>query len=277
MNRTYCIFILSHERANKLYTYNMLINNGIEKKHIYIVVDDEDKQKNIYRQKFKNVLIYNKDEIQKETDTVDSFYDLKKTGLFARNFIMKKAKELGYNYCIMLDDDYKHIKLKYICENKVKSKNINNLNVLFNMCIEYMDGCSQIDFISFCGEGDYFGGKESMTFKRGLIRKAVNVFIFKSDCDIKFLGRINDDICTNVLYQSKGRLFLSIGNIMLDMCKTMKIDGGMFDLYKQCGDYVKSFYPIIVNPSCTIISDNLYHKVYKNNCCPKIVSERYKK
>lgn len=45
MNKTYCVFILSHERADKLYTYNMLINKGVDKKHVYIVIDDEDKQK----------------------------------------------------------------------------------------------------------------------------------------------------------------------------------------------------------------------------------------
>lgn len=278
MNKTkYAFFILSHERFKTMSTDKMLNKFGC-KGMFYVVVDDKDKQIDLYKNKFGDrLLVYNKDEYEKITDTVDNNIDEKRTGLFARNFIIDKAKELGYKYIIMLDDDYINFKLRYIKENKLLSKNISDLKYLFDCMTDYMDKCENIDILSCCGQGDYMGGVASTPMVDGIVRKAVNTFIIRTNTNIRFSGRINDDICTNVLFEHVGRLFITIGCVMLNMKKTGVLKGGMYNLYKEHSEYEKSFYPVICCPSAVKVSDKLYHKVSKNNCCPKIISERYKK
>ena len=59
-NDNFAIFILSHMRAEKVITYKTLIKANYTGK-IYIIIDNEDEQKNLYLKKFGDkVIIFDK-------------------------------------------------------------------------------------------------------------------------------------------------------------------------------------------------------------------------
>lgn len=65
--------------------------------------------------------------------------------------------------------------------------------------------------------------------------------------------------------------------------QTQKNKGGMSDTYNQNGTYVKSFYTIMTNPSCTKIfamdtdHTRIHHRINWDCAVPKIISDKYKK
>lgn len=62
MRNDFCAFILTNGRPEKVYTYGLLKRSGYTGK-IFIVIDDEDKTRKQYQEKFGNkVLIFSKGE-----------------------------------------------------------------------------------------------------------------------------------------------------------------------------------------------------------------------
>ena len=72
-------------------------------------------------------------------------------------------------------------------------------------------------------------------------------------------------------------------SLQLDQKDTQSNAGGMTDVYIDGGTYVKSFYSVIVSPSCVKISQmgvsskRLHHLISWNNAVPCIINEKYKK
>jgi hypothetical protein len=70
------------------------------------VCSDDDSSLLQYEEKYGDaVKVFNKDEYWEKTDTVDSFKSMK-TVLYARNAIRDIARECGYEYFWVFDDDY---------------------------------------------------------------------------------------------------------------------------------------------------------------------------
>lgn len=70
MNRyNYKIFIVSHGRPDRVYTYSTLLEYGIDSNNIAIVIDDSDSDLNIkdYKSKFAEVYI-----MQNNKNTLDT-------------------------------------------------------------------------------------------------------------------------------------------------------------------------------------------------------------
>lgn len=64
MDRNFAVFILSHGRAGKVYTFDTLRKQGYTGK-IYIIIDNEDEQESEYKKRFKNVIVFDKKSTQK--------------------------------------------------------------------------------------------------------------------------------------------------------------------------------------------------------------------
>ena len=117
MRNDFCAFILTHGRAEKVYTYTTLKSAGYTGK-IYIVIDDGDKQREKYIEKFgDSVLIFSKEEIAKTFDEGDNFGD-RRAIIYARNVCFQLAKKVGCKYFIELDDDYTSFFYRYDTEGK---------------------------------------------------------------------------------------------------------------------------------------------------------------
>lgn len=92
----FAVFILTHGRANNVVTYKTLEKQGYTGK-IYIVIDNEDSQAEEYRQKFRNVLMFDKKAVAKTFDTMDT-EENRKTIVYARNACFDLAKQVGVRF-----------------------------------------------------------------------------------------------------------------------------------------------------------------------------------
>lgn len=281
MREDFAVFILSHGRADSLITNKTLRERGYTGK-IYLVLDDEDRTINAYRRKHnEEIIVFNKEKYIRETDTCDNF-EKHNAVVYARNAVFDLAKERGLKYFLVLDDDYDAIAYKYVKDDILREDRVKSLDAVFDTMLEFLENSGALS-VAFYQHGDYIGGKNSETFKRGIHRKIMNSFFCKTDRPFDFMGTINEDVNAYTLHASRGELFFSIADISVHQERTQSQKGGLTDIYLDLGTYVKSFYSVIVMPSAIKISimgddhKRIHHYVSWNNCAPKIINQRYKK
>lgn len=275
MRNDFCAFILSHGRAANVITYDLLRRCGYTGR-IIIVIDNEDSMCDEYKAHYgDDVVVFNKPFISNTFDTMDNFEN-RKSIVFARNACFNIAKELGYKYFVELDDDYYYFGIRQPNE---RACFIKDLDRIFTLVVEYLKS-TNITSIAFAQGGDHIGGFDGNVLVK---RKAMNSFFCCVDKPFDFVGRINEDVNTYVSLGKTGHIFLTIMSLQLDQNDTQKNAGGMTDIYIDNGTYVKSFYTVIVNPSCVCVksmgvsSKRLHHSISWDNAVPCIVSEEYKK
>ena len=201
--------------------------------------------------------------------------------LFARNSCHEIAKELNLDYFLELDDDYTSFRYRYDDGKKLASSSVTNFDKIIEIVIDFLEKSSAIT-VAFGQTGDMIGGFSSQLYQNRIKRKAMNSFFCKTNKPFEFLGRINEDTNCYSLLGSQGKLFITIADITLDQLETQKNMGGLTDSYLDLGTYVKSFYTVICNPSCSKVSvmgDGHYrfhHKILWENTVPKIISDRFK-
>jgi len=281
-NKDFCIFILSHGRADNVHTFRTLKRMGCTYP-IFFIVDNEDKTVDKYYKNFgkENVIVFDKLAISKTFDTGDNF-DNRKTIVYARNACFDIAEKLGYKYFLQLDDDYTAFEFRFDSQYKYVTDKIRKINNIFPAMLEYFKSMSA-DSIAFAQGGDFIGGSESSSAKMRMKRKCMNTFFCSTDKKFKFVGRINEDVNTYTSHASKGSLFLTVPNINIVQHQTQSNKGGMSEVYLDNGTYLKSFYSVMYSPNCVSISlmgnkeQRLHHRVSWNNAVPKILSERHKK
>lgn len=286
--RKFAVFILSHGRANSVYSYDSLLKHGYTG-NIYVVIDNEDRQADLYRQKYGGKVIeFDKTRYAKNVDACDNF-DKRNSVVYARNYCFKIAKEMGITHFLQLDDDYTRYQWSLDSQGKYQtSKNsITCLDDVFSSCLDLLD---RTDFISvaFAQDGDFIGGDIGAQImrlhkKQSIYRKAMNSFFFKSNSDVVFRGRVNDDVNLYVECGRRGQLFATIPNVRLSQPLTQVNSGGCTDIYKEMGTYVKSFYSVMVAPSCVkiaaigVANRRIHHRVIWKHACPMIISEKHRK
>ena len=280
-NEDFAVFILTHGRADNIKTLKTLERAGYTGK-LYIVIDNEDDQESRYRELYGDkVMQFDKLEQAKTTDTPD-LSDNRGVIIYARNYCFELAKDLGIKYFIELDDDYTAFHFRFIAKNKLGYVDIKNIDRVFMAMCEFLETSGALT-VAMAQGGDFIGGAESGTFKKGLLRKAMNSFVCSVDRPFKFIGRINEDVNTYTTLGSRGNLFFTITNASLVQMQTQHNKGGMTGTYLDSGTYVKSFYSVIYMPSCVsigVIRDHhmrMHHRICWENCVPCIMSEKYKK
>lgn len=280
MRDDFCVFILSHGRADNVITWKALDECGYTGKR-YIVIDDEDEQGEAYRKKYPDAILeFSKKEIEKEFDTFDN-RDERRTVVFARNACFHLANDLGVKYFLELDDDYIVFQTRYISHKKLKCVDIKDMDGLVDKMLEFLE-VSKADSVCMAQGGDFIGGAGNSRIKKGILRKAMNSFFCSTDRPFQFLGRINEDVNTYTLEGSRGRLFMTVCKVMLVQRATQSTTGGMTGLYLDDGTYVKSFYTVIAMPSAVKLSiiakhKRIHHMVTWDNCVPQIMSDRWRK
>jgi hypothetical protein len=281
----YAVFILTHGRPDKVLSIKSL-EKANYKGPVYLICDDEDKTLERYKENFgeDKVIVFSKEYMSGTFDTMDNFDD-KRVIVYARNIAFNIARDLKLDYFITLDDDYNSFdyrfnnKFKYLAE----TRPIKNITSIFEAMIEYLTNTS-IKTICFSQGGDFIGGSESkMANSITCKRKAMNLFVCKTDRPINFIGRINEDVNTYVKRGMTGDIFLTTSLVSLHQISTQTSEGGMTELYNERGTYMKSFYSVIISPSSVKISlmgnnnKRLHHVINWDNTVPKIIKESYKK
>jgi len=287
MNKLFCIFIISHGRADNVITKRTLAKCGYTGP-LFIVVDNEDKQIEKYRQNFgtSNVVVFDKIRYAKMVDNCDNFQN-RRTTTHARNACFDIAAEKRFEFFLVLDDDYTEFKYSFNRINEfVKKTASKSMDLLCSAFVQFMQADERIDSVCMMQGGDIFGGGECTNFKRQIFpfkkRKAMNSFFCKTSRRFWFFSRLNEDVNTYMALGNRGRLFMTIPDVYLQQKQTQGNTGGMSDAYLSSGTYVKSFYTVMIGPSYCVATvsksmSRLHHKISWNNAVPKILDESNKK
>jgi len=284
LRNNFAAFILTHGRPDKVRTIKALRREGYTGK-IFIIIDDEDKTADEYRKRFPGIVHqFCKKEIAGTFDEADNFNE-RRTIVYARNASFEIAKKLGVRFFLQLDDDYTDFRYKQDEKFNYKDKaKIKYLDDLFEITLRFLEK-TKTSSVAWAQGGDFIGGKNGsfacndITLKR----KCMNTFFCDTEKPFKFVGRINEDVNTYTESARRGKIFFTYTGLAINQVQTQANSGGMTDIYKLSGTYVKSFYSVIFAPSCVKIitmgqkERRIHHSVSWVNCCPLILPERVKK
>lgn len=279
----FAVFILTHGRPDNVMTYKSLRKQGYSGK-IYLIVDDKDKTRHEYIEKYKGeVILFSKEEIAKRFDLMDSFEN-DKVIVYARNVCWQIARELNLDFFIQLDDDYTEFFL--MDDRRKKHVHTTSLDWAFNAFLRCLDS-TKVRTLAFAQGGDFIGGFEGSTYKMRYKRKSMNSFFFKvgkEEEDMLFIGRMNEDVNSYLLGGMRGKIFIQTSEAMINQKSTQQNAGGMTEAYKSNGTYVKTFYSVINAPSCCKVSvmrshanNRIHHQINWKSAAVKILRESNRK
>lgn len=276
----YAVFILTHGRPGNVITYKSLKKSGYTGP-VYIVIDNEDDAEAEYREAFGNrVIVFDKAAIAKTFDQADNSGD-RRAVVYARNACYQIAADLGYQYFIELDDDYKDFRWKFDAALCYNDRPIKDLDAVFEIMWRFYRD-APIDVLAMAQNGDFIGGRDAgMGEKVWLKRKAMNVLFCSTQRRVPFVGLMNEDVTAYVRYGNLGRMFLTVMQVAIIQMQTQNTPGGMSEFYRTEGTYRKSFYPILYQPSSVSIAEmgyvhrRLHHRIDWAKTVPKILSEQY--
>lgn len=288
----FCILILTHGHADSIITVDSLRRYGCTSE-VILVIDDEDDDAEEYIRRFDGkdnckVHMFNKREIAERTDVADIIED-RKSVVFARNVSFDIAKEHGYTYFVTLEDDYHDFWYRRIEMNSdgtavLRAIVCRKLDKVFGAMLDFV---RDTPILTACLSqmGDFIGGAETFAqFNDNRFRKAMNVWFSSTEKPFQYFGRLNDDVNTYTLLGSRGETFITVRDVCLKQDLTQQgHEGGLSEVYKKMGTYAKSFYSVMMCPSCVKISMmgmtnmRIHHEIKWDNAVPKILSQRYKK
>ena len=282
MTNNFAIFILTHGRANKVFTYDQLIKAGYTGK-VYIIIDNEDDQAPIYRERFGDKVIqFDKAEIAKTFDEGDNTGD-RRAIVYARNACFDIARELNITYFMQLDDDY--VDFRFKMDDKFQSihrADITDLDTILELLLDYYKSIPAKS-LAIAQGGDFIGGLGNKNDKSlNARRKCMNTFICSTERPFQFVGRINEDVNTYTSLQARGNLFLTFPLLAIQQKQSQLSKGGMTELYLDSGTYIKSFFSVMYHPSGVTVSligkhSRLHHRINWDRTAPAIIREEYKK
>lgn len=293
--RPFCVLIISYGRPDKVYSWDTL-DTELSEAPRYIICSDDDKTIPQYQEKFgkDHVLIFNKEEEMKNFDVGDNYPGMFNSSCFAHNTYFRFAKQLGYKYFLAMDDDSVVYRIRYqnpeevevlkdgTCKGPVRAVQIPPHR--FDECCEayfrMLDAAPWINCMAFSQGGDYIGGYNSGTWKKKMRWKAMNSFFCCTDKPWEMPGRINEDATAYVYHGHKGRVAITLAEIMLDQVPTQQASGGMTDIYRDNGTWLKTAYTVMMCPSAVKFaimptSHRIHHHVNFEYCCPKVISSDY--
>ena len=282
MRDDFAILILSHGRADHVHTIKTLDKCGYTGKW-YIVLDTEDDQEQKYRDNFgdEHIILFDKTYAATKFDIMDNFPG-RGVPTFARNMFWEIAHNLGLKYFLELEDDYVSFNFRLKIADHLPLVQVEDFDAVCDAYIEYLEKSKALT-VAFCQIGDLMGGLGSSTYKKRVLRKAMNCFFCKTDVEFRFLGRFNDDVNAYIQYGKTGGLFLTTVDTCMTQPLTQQNTGGITAAYKGYGTYVKSFYSVMLRPDAVKIAmmgrndARIHHKIDTLKAYPMIISDKYRK
>lgn len=270
----FVVFICTHGRPYNQSTLKVLRNCGYTG-IVYLVVDDEDNTRYLLEDLFDDntlSLTFSKQH-HIESDDCGTDSPVRNTHLYAWNACEKFARDLGFDYAIIADDDLTGFRYRYEDNNHLKSIPITkNIDKLFNYYIEYMDN-TNISALSVADARNYIGGKANNG-------RNMNTLVFRKVKDkIVWKSEMYEEMVTSLLAQQTGKFIFQPTFFQYDT-KTMAKDvtGGMEKIYNSMGILKRSSYVVMFHPSCVQFdANNTGFKLNKDRAFPKIVSSNVSK
>lgn len=281
MRDDFALLILSHGRAADVKTLRSMKRAGYTGKY-YIIIDNEDDQADLYYQNYgkEHVIMFDKLAKSLVTETCD-IPRKRNAVIYAREMCFEIAKDLGLTYFLELDDDYNTYRKRWQDGDCFAGAHVRDMDAVIDVYLEFLEE-SGAHCVAFAQSGDFIGGANSNVYKNKLTRKAMNAFFCKVDRPFNFLGRMNDDVNAYVLEGSRGKLFFTTADMSIEQCVTQALSGGLTEMYKENGTYVKSFFSVIVAPSSVKIHEmggvdkRIHHWIDWEVAVPKIISDKFK-
>jgi hypothetical protein len=279
MRNDFVVFILTHGRPRKQETIKRLLSSGYTGEYYY-VIDNEDSTADEYRELYGDKVVqFDKSEVAKTFDEGDNFSD-RRAIAYARNACYDIARSLGKKYFLELDDDY--TLFRYMIRDDMSFPRgeyaIKSLDKVFDLVVDFYES-TPASVLAFAQGGDYLTSQTDLKH----MRKCMNTMFCSVDRQVEFLARMNEDVCTYTTHGNRGILFMTIPFCSVNQIATQSNPGGITELYKAVGTYVKSFYSVMYCPSSVTVQllkqshERLHHRIDWKSTVPKIVPERYKK
>ena len=283
------VIILSHNSADNVLTYDML-SRMLCDLPVHVLVDNEDKMLSEYKARFgdKVLLVYNKSEVASQCDTFIGGDRNLPCAMVARNAALEKARELGYRFLVLLDDDIKRMQYVYDNNGHLGRSEIKSFDKVVKAVVNFMrDGLVQATSFSF--RASYFGGVNGQFFNKRLIQNGLaQVWIIDTIYDMQFRGKILEDGVYCYDSAQKGEVCFRITDLCFDalpMGDRPNKKEGLGETYDKYSELAFNFL-LIPHPSILKVKHNekavptYGHNipyVNMNYACPKIISERYRK
>lgn len=281
-HENFAAFILTRGRPDRQFTYDSIRKSGYTGRVVF-VLDDDDPTIEEHREEFPDdtVVTYSKAEVAKRTDSYTNSGSLRAL-VFARNESFNIAKELGLETFVQLDDDYTDWHHRVDPEGRYLSAcEVRDLDSVFDAMLDFLYDSNALA-VALAQGGDLLAGNKAPMLRR-MSRKAMNSWFCRTDRPFSFAGLLNDDVNTYTTLGKEGALFATVGQVHLNQVATQVAEGGMSDVYRDGGTYVKSFYTVMANPSFAKVAlmgstrPRLHHSISWEHAVPKIVAEKYKR
>jgi hypothetical protein len=251
---------------------------------VYLVIDNEDKTGDEYRKVYgeDRVICFDKRKAAEWVDDMNNFNDLRAV-VYARNVCFQVAKDLGCKYFMQLDDDYNSFSYRYRSDFSYVHTQINKtFEEMLDVLINFLEKTPALS-VAISQGGDHIGGQAKTL---SLKRKAMNTFVCSVERPFEFKGGTNEDVNAYVTESRKGNIFFTVMQAMVNQVQTQSSSGGLTERYLDEGTYVKSFYSVMIEPSCVRVGElvdhnsphpRIHHDINWENTAVRIIHEKHKK
>lgn len=276
----FSIFITSHNSPDECRSFYSLRKAGYTEP-IYIVIDDEDPQYEVYKEHVFNLLVFHKQDYIDKLDIGMSKSNPQRAAvLYARAAVEDFAKEKGLDYFIVMDDDLYGFRYRYVEGNKLLSRPVESFKRLIDTYIQFMNESNSI-CLSFANDGSFIGGADVVTSGKMLERRSCHT-IFLRDVSKEFEWKfaVNEDYVSSLLYANIGKLMFTLPFVQRNISGMNDRQEGMHDLYESTTEFQRAFYNVIACPwTCTVTEykNHFVVRTDKNTAYPKIVSSKYRR
>lgn len=281
MRDDFGVIIISHGRPD-CSTWRILREDGYTGKML-VLIDDEDNTQCDYLARYNDsVRVFHK---RVDFDIGDNFNGPNGIATFARNEAVNVARREGFKYFLMMDDDLKSIRYRYIQDGRLLGRKIHDFDAILTAMVEYMES-AQVDIMGFGGVLDYIGGVSSFVKNEGK-PECYNGYLFRTDSAKGFKGRYTEDyIMLNEAWRDGAKIvcFTPI-QMTFDVWQPQKqsknIKGGCQGVYSQNSGYLVRYYGVMFAPASIKLKQGKSGDFTSNmNHCafaPKIISDRHRK
>lgn len=273
----FCVFIISHGRADRVETYDTLRRGGYTGK-ICVVIDNEDAQYERYKERFDDVLCFTKQALIDVTDTVG--LRRRASATYARNYVEIYARVNKIVSYAIMDDDIVALRYKWLEGDTVRSLQVTGgLDEVFRAYSEFIVN-NNIATTSFGTVMFYVGGAGNLGKRITDLRETYQIHIRNTKFDVDWISIINEDIITEILTAQQGYIWWSLPFIVYDAVAMNDKSGGVKDAYDTITPFERAFLATIVHPDCC--KPGYSHgkmRIIQNRKAsyPMIISSRYKK
>ena len=279
MRDDFAVFIISHERADRVETVNMLRSTGYTGK-LFVVVDDSDAELDKYRSRFNdglrnNLIVFNKSKFR---DMTEVCHRVDGCATFARNAVEMLAKECRLSSFMVADDDLLRLRYRYEENGVLKSLSIKQgLDDILTAYIDFILD-NNVACVSFGTANIYMKGVKADAVSNN--RLPFNCFIRNAGFEWTWKAEIYEDAVTDILESWNGDFAMQLPFVQCDMCPMdAGAKGGMTEVYSTISNYEKNFPVLIYAPACVRIGlgkRNFIYSVTNKNAFPKLISSSKK-